>query len=243
MLIFWCAGMPTLLDTKEQFAVAGMMVDEALDLPNAIMLGHIANGNLFFSSWGALIVSLILFTSHCETFFERKDDKHLYHWVGFTVSGLVVMCRTGKFWANWCDGSTDTKQCSRTLFGLILGLLSFAVGMALIAVNLELALAQLISVLFLVAWCFAAAYLTYDEGPGVPVGTLYFGVWFALLFSLAVAAPAILQFFHKILPARAATTEETPAAEGEGEVATKDAPTDEKAGAVEVEEEEVAETA
>jgi len=221
VLAFWCAGLPTLMDRKHDIAV-----------PNF-------NANLFFSGWGALIVSLLLATRHFELYFKREDDKHLYHWVGFSTSGLVVMCDTARLWKTDCEDAEDSGFCDRTIFGLVLGVISFLVGISIAWVQIRLVLAQIISMAFLVAWCFGVAYLTFDQGPGTDVGTIYFASWLSLLFTVFIAAPAILEKVHSFLGPE--TTEASP-------VTTEAAPMkeevpDTKAGGEEAEEEEIAETA
>jgi hypothetical protein len=232
VLAMWCASLPYLMDGDHRFAV--LEGDFA----------GISNGNIFFSSWGALIFSLLLATSHFEIYYDRADeDKHLYHWVGFTTASLVVMCSTARYFNRVCSDVEleDEPTCSRAAFGLVLGAISTVVGISITWVDITLVYTQMTSVIFLVAWCFAAAYLTFDEGPGVAIGTLYFATWFGLLFILFIAASAILEMFHKILDS--APAEETPPVEGDAAVSKDNEVVDTKMGDEEVEEEEVAETA
>jgi hypothetical protein len=230
VLAFWCAGLPALMDYENQFAMGGSLQSS------------ISNGNLFFASWGALIVSLMLATSHFQVHYNRHDDKHLFHWVGFAASGLAVMCSTSRFWSNFCtDSGTDTEICARTAFGLVLGAVSFVVGGSIAWIHLDLFYAQLVSIVFVIAWCFGVSYLTFDQGPAVPLGSLYFGTWFSLLFALAVAGPGVLTMIHKVT----GTTEETTEGGNSESVDAKNGGVATKDGAVgeDAEEEEVHESA
>jgi len=226
VLIMWCAGLPTLMDWKHH------------DLATAYM--SFLNANVFFSGWASLIVVMILATKHFEIMFQREDDKHLYHWVGFATAGIILMADTSRYWRDDCKDVEDDKTCSRTMFGFILGAFSFFVGMAMAGLKVPLRLAQYTSMVFVMAWCFGVAYITFDEGPGAGVGTIYFASWAALLFALGIASPALLEMVHNMIEA----TSTQPITEGEVDVpATKDAPADGKGAGEEVEEEEVAESA
>ena len=221
----WCAGLPTLMDWKHHdFAV--------------IYYVSTLNANIFFSGWASLIVAMILATKHFEIRFNREDDKHLYHWVGFATAGIIMMADSARYWRDDCKDVEDDKTCNRTMFGYILGALSFIVGMVMAGAKITLRRAQYVSMVFVVAWCFGVAYITYDEGPGTGVGTIYFASWAALLFALCIASPALLEIVHNAL--EAAPT--PPATEGEADVAaaTKEAPAADKAAGEDVEEEEVA---
>lgn len=224
VLAMWCAGLPTLMDWKHhQLAVAAYV--------------GFLNANIFFSAWAALIVAMILATRHFELMLKREDQKHLYHWVGFATAGIIMMSDTARFWRDDCKDVDDDKTCNRTMFGFILGAISFVVGMSMAGLKVPLRLAQYTSMVFVMAWCFGVAYLTFDEGPGAGVGTIYFASWAALLFGLCIASPALLEMVHNMLDAV------SPQPVTEGEVETKEAVVEGKGAGEDVEEEEVAETA
>lgn len=156
------------------------------------------NGNVFFSSWGALIISLVLCTSQFKTFCNRRDDEHIFQWVGFAVSGIVVMSRLSRFYNDSCD-DTVRASCARSVFGLVLGLVSFIVGISIVAFRVGGVVAESISSAFVVAWCFGVAYLTFGQGsPGALVGTLYFATWLSLFLALSIATPALHERCHSL---------------------------------------------
>jgi len=208
--------------------------------------GRIYDGNLFFSSWGCLIVSLTMAISHYEIFVERPSNerpkKYLYEWFGFTIAALVVMSETSRDYKDYCV-ATDNKYCRRAVFGIVLGAVSAFFGLGMTFIKMERAIIhQMISFLFLVAWAFAAAYITFNGGPGVAVGVLYFSTWAALIFCLLVNTPTLFELWNKMLGKEPTPEAETPFPTVEGG-AGKDAQTNIKVQGVEVEEEEVAETA
>ena len=178
----WCAGLPTFLD--EEDALAGS--DEG-----------IVNGNIFFSSWGAFITAMLLATSLFQKFFARQDDKTLFHWVGFGTATCIVMARASRFWQdNNCETTGDSdSSCKRTMFAIVLGVISGLICCGLIMLRVRI-VEQIGSIFLLAAWCFAAGYITFDQGPGTAVGTLYFSTWAALFFALNVAALSVKELFE-----------------------------------------------
>jgi hypothetical protein len=226
ILALWCAGLPTLMDEEHQLAMA--------DQDQYRLVGNV---NLFFSSWGALIVCLMVLVRHFELYAKRSDDRHLYKWAGLAVAGLVVLSDTARYFkTEECGSLDDNATCRRTLFGLVLGAVSFVFGGSSALVRLDGGLSKLSSGFFLIAWCFGIAYLTYGDGPAVYVSPMYFAIWAAFCFSLSMAAPA----FFELLVGQKETTDvsasqEQAAAEGDAVAAASKTKTGE-----EVEEEEVA---
>ncbi len=202
--------------------------------------GTIWNANIFFSAWGSLVVALILVTRHFELYFEREDDKHLYHWVGFATAGLIIFSDTIRFWKTYdCKDMSEYLEenpiCNRTIFGLVLGAVSCVVGLVMALFQIPLVFAQVTAAIMFVAWCCGISYLTFDEGPAISAGVMYFASWASLLFALAVVAPALLEMVHNLLgrntePSQAVTDT----------VPAKVEATDIKVGSYDVEEEEVA---
>lgn len=244
VLAMWCAGLPTLMEHNPEDAVD--------DVYFAVLGAHILNSNMFFSAWGALIASLLLATRHYELYFKREDEKHLYHWVGFATAGLITMCETAIFWKDAdCRDSEGVDVCNRSISGFILGAISCLVGFTIVLGKVRVELAQLVSGVMLVVWCIGVAYLTYNDGPGINVGIVYFASWACLLFVLAIATPACLEASHKFFAV--STTQPTTTEQGDTapmkddvvkEEVTKDEVVDTKAAGEEVEEvEEIAETA
>jgi putative Mn2+ efflux pump MntP len=171
----WCAALPTFFNEEDALAVC----------------------NIFFSSWGAFITAMLLATSLFQKFFERHDDKNLFHWVGFGTAAVIVMASASRFWQeNNCENADDSDStCKRTMFAIVLGAISGLVGFGLVMLRVRI-VEQIGSIFLLAVWCFAAGYITYDQGPGNAVGTLYFSTWAALFFALNVAAVSIKELFE-----------------------------------------------
>jgi hypothetical protein len=193
VLALWCAVLPTMLDGEHGLSVDG---------------GWILNANLFFSSWGAFIMAMMLGTSHFQKLFGRADDKNLWHWVGFMTAGFIAMASASRIWKDDCESMDDNETCKCTLFAVILGVISGISGLILVLVPIKM-VGQVWSFFLLAAWCFAAGYVTFEQGPGTMMGTLYFSTWASVFFSLNVAATSV----HEFIGTGTDTTEEVDAAE------------------------------
>jgi hypothetical protein len=178
VLGFWCAGLPALMDFENNFAV---------NLPD----GRVLNANLFFSSWGSFTWSMLLLSNHLQVMWNKQDHKHMFHWVGFATSGLVVLSYSTLIWQDLCEDVIDDNTCDRTFFGLVLGAVSGFFGYLMVVFELPLMWERWLSIMFLAAWSVGVAYLTFDSGPATNTGSLFFGVWLAFLFILQIAVPTI----------------------------------------------------
>lgn len=227
VLAMWSAGLPKLMDGKEFFALAQDIDFSGNIQPTRPML---VNANLFFSSWGALIMSLYMALHRFEAYAKREDDKFMYKWAGLGFAGLVVLCDSARFFKDLsCSDLDDNETCNRTIFGIVLGAVTFIFGGTSALVTLEPYLSNLAAGVFVVAWCFGVAYLTFNEGPALQVGTQYFAIWAALMFALYMAAPGFFELFVK---EEEATSEDAAAG-------TKDVPAAGDKNGEEAEEEEV----
>jgi hypothetical protein len=216
----WCAGLPTILDHKHVFAVWD---DE------------IAVHNMFFASWGALIVSLMLFTKHFRRIIGREEDKNVHHWIGLCVAGLVVLGESSRIYKDSCKDSIDNDFCRRNVFGLVLGGATFIISGAAAVFPMSAVLEQGGALFLFVAWCFGFAYLTFETGTAVTVGSIYFAIWAAVFFSMSMVAPALFDYVQTM---KDTTTTTPPAAETVPD--KSDVVLDPKTGGAEIEEEEIA---
>jgi hypothetical protein len=110
------------------------------------------------------------------------------------------------------------RFCNRTMFAVVLGVLSGVFGVGFCFLRLKIA-DRIGSAIFLIAWSCAIAYVTYDGssyystgvGPGTHAGTLYFATWTCFIVSLKMTSKLLIEFF--LIPA--ASEEDTIPQEGE----------------------------
>jgi hypothetical protein len=129
------------------------------------------------------------------------------HWIGFGTATLIVMTNAVMYWRDNCESKDDSNMCHRDLFAFVLGAVSGLFALAFMAFNHE-RLEQVTSIFLTAAWCFAIAYLTFDDGPAKYVGTFYFSVWFSFMFSFWMAVHSIVTLYSGV-----SGTDDTPAPE------------------------------
>lgn len=216
VLAMWAAGLPTFMDGDNMFAVEGT---------------EIINGNLFFSTWGGFIMAMMLMTSHLKRTWNREDDTTVLPWIGLGTASWIVMATTARFWKANCEDIEDNATCRRTVFGIVLALISIFIGFGQAWFKIQM-VEQLLSVVVAIAWCFGVAYMTFDSGPATSIGTMYFATWAALFFVLIPASASVLALSENT--SSTTTTEPAPTSTTEGK-----AEVDAKAGSDDKEEEEV----
>lgn len=184
--IFWCAALPFLMEEGNMFAMGE---------------GLIMNPNVYFSGWFSFIMAVMLITSHLQIYSGFEHHQTFFTWSGFSFSCLVVLSASISFWQDTCDALEDSKVCSRTMFGVVLGALSVIFGIAMMFQNDKFA--ELYgSIVLLIAWCFGISYITFDDGPGTFIGTLYFSTWFCMFCTFFVASGSFRTWWADRLAAR-----------------------------------------
>ena len=139
-------------------------------------------------------------------------------WAALAAAGVVIMGSAASCYDARChynradegegDGGGDggdgpNAYCRRSAFGVAAGITGCAVGLAIVATRLACStgsggdgrivfVAECLSGLcLLILHCFAVAYLTGEEGPGAPLGNLYYSTWAAFGLALYVAASCL----------------------------------------------------
>jgi hypothetical protein len=182
-LVMWSAGLPNINNSESSLAIGED--------------GKIMNYNLFFSSWLAFITSMMLFADlFPSTFMKDRISTFTNHWMGFGTASLIVLTNAVWYWRDHCNSVDDNHMCHRDLFAFVLGAVSGLIAIAFFMFPFEM-LEQAFTLLFCAAWCFAIAYLTFDDGPATDIGAFYFSVWFSFMFSLWMAVHSIATVYGK----------------------------------------------
>jgi hypothetical protein len=177
----WSSAMNTLLDPNQELSVSKSRV--------------ILDANLFFSSWGAFVIALMLVTQCYKHIFEVSGN-HTLVWVAFATSSFISMSSAGRKWQDEDCGNREfaySDYCQRSSFAVILGLVSGVVGVAMV-LSTNRTVMQATSIALLAAWCVGVAKTTYNDGPGKDVSVLYFSTWTSLSLALHMASMAMRDF-------------------------------------------------
>lgn len=188
--------------------------------------GSIAYGNQYYFSWVSLFTMLYLTQFLIERKFGinvtdtmRMRSKSFSYWVALVFCSIVVMGSSSEYYGRNCSGKGGNKPqpfCSRTAFGISVGLvgLVFASGIVAMKIMHGVAASYLIEVGFAM-WLFIlylleVGFVTDNQGPGAPLGNLYYFSWISFLLTVAIGNAChedYLEAQHPHVHEQVATTE------------------------------------
>ena len=214
LVIFWSAGLPTIMNPAHSIAVA-----RTDDTAGGTV---VSNANLYFFAWFALGAVTVLAAGIIQETWgiglSRTTPTKAARWYGLTASALVVLCSAARaFHTSGCnggDGNVDDDDalavtidilesalqqslgggefCRRSAFGVAVGVLGF-LGSALVTgmiqmTHLTLRAETIITAVQLMWWCFGVGYITFEPSPGATIGNLYFATWISFSMSVILFA-------------------------------------------------------
>mmetsp|Transcript_6786 Transcript_6786/g.10645 ORF Transcript_6786/g.10645 Transcript_6786/m.10645 type:complete len:314 (+) Transcript_6786:81-1022(+) len=175
---FWAATVSVVAN-----ASTGLAVDANKD-------NTIVNGNLYYFSWAGFVTSILLVVSYLRGVFGvdlvgevKNRAARLTLWGGFLACQLVVMGASANIFDKDCaNEDTSSSYCKRTKFGISLGAIGTTFALVVVAMKMLTSIAPFVveGVLALVLCImngFGVAFLTSAQGPGSPIGNLYYFSW------------------------------------------------------------------
>lgn len=201
LVIFWCAGLPTIMNPSREIAVSGF-----------IQASFVSNANLYFFSWVSFICMLFVFGNFTQEYTGRDVVSEITpkqsKWMGLLASSLVMLAASADIHrVSNCAANLDRAFCSRNAYAISLGVLGalFSMGMLYMAnsgkltIMIEFGVASITFILM----TFGVAYITFGSGPGTTIGNLYFATWIAFCISVFLA----FQSFREFMESRTQDTE------------------------------------
>jgi hypothetical protein len=179
--------------------------------------GAVRNHNMFFASWGALIITLMLLTKHFRRLMKFEGrHKNMAHWMGICAASLAVMSESCRLFNEKCHDDWSNNEdhfCCRNVFGLILGAMTFVIAGTAACIPMPAVVENCASFVLFVAWWCAFSYLTFEDGTAVTPGTIYFSIWAILFFAMNMVVPLVYGMFDVFAPPDEETSgdEEAPA--------------------------------
>mmetsp|Transcript_18327 Transcript_18327/g.26901 ORF Transcript_18327/g.26901 Transcript_18327/m.26901 type:complete len:330 (+) Transcript_18327:119-1108(+) len=184
LVAFWAATVSIISDSKH-----GLAVDVS---------GAVSNGNLYYFSWAGFICAVTITVSYLRSAFHvdvageiRSRSARLTTWSALLACSLVVMGSSANIFDNDCNVSDDevfrgNTYCNRTKWGLALGLVATVLSLLVVGMKIATAKAPFLleaglSIVLLIMYAFGVAYITSQQGPGAPLGNLYYFTWGAFL--------------------------------------------------------------
>lgn len=172
----------------------------ALDENNGII-----NGNIYYFSWAGFVCSVTLLVSYLRSAFHvditgemKNRSARLSYWSALLAASLVVMGASASIYDEECanGGVGSIVKCRRTKFGIGLGAAGTIMSLAIVGMKIATARAPflieaLFSFLLLICNAFGVSYITSHQGPGAPLGNLYYFSWIAFLSTFMLCASCL----------------------------------------------------
>ena len=193
------------LTTKvEGFTIIISVTVWILAIPVAMAPNHglamsqsiIVDANLYFASWLAFCCSLAMLGSFGGRLGDDSAMGYMTkYWLCLFLASMITMAAALRlFRDNEACSTIETKQCDNLRMGIALSIVSAVVtGIILIFAfflktkTLSSAILLVASILVLAIWSVLVTFLTFKNGPGSRVGTLFFGTWISCILSLYLA--------------------------------------------------------
>ncbi|VEU41198.1 unnamed protein product [Pseudo-nitzschia multistriata] len=189
---FWSATVAVVAN-----AATGLAVDASMD-------NTIVNGNLYYFSWAGFVTSILLIIEYLRGVFGvdvygtvRNRAARLTLWAGLLACQLVVLGASANIFDTDCTDfngyAPESAYCKRTKYGLSLGVIGTLFSLVIVAMKMLTTVAPVVVegvlafVLCIMNGC-GVAFLTSAEGPGSPIGNLYYFSWFSWLVSFVLLA-------------------------------------------------------
>jgi hypothetical protein len=145
----------------------------------------------YYFSWAGFVTSILLLVNYLRGVFGvdlvgevKNRSARLTLWAAFLAGQLVVMGASANIFDKDCaSGTSDVSSayCSRTKFGISVGAVGTAFALVVVGMKMMTSIAPFVVegvlALFLcILNGFGVAFITSAEGPGSPIGNLYYFV-------------------------------------------------------------------
>eukprot|EP00566_Odontella_aurita_P020125 CAMPEP_0113544894 /NCGR_PEP_ID=MMETSP0015_2-20120614/10956_1 /TAXON_ID=2838 /ORGANISM="Odontella" /LENGTH=293 /DNA_ID=CAMNT_0000445193 /DNA_START=364 /DNA_END=1245 /DNA_ORIENTATION=+ /assembly_acc=CAM_ASM_000160 len=167
-------------------------------------LNGITNGNIYYFSWAGFICSITLLVSYLRSAFSvdlageiKNRSARLQYWSLYLAASLVVMGSSANIFDEDCSSGIQSKSyCRRTKFGIAMGAAGTVMSLVIVAMKIATAKAPflieaLFAFLLMVCGGFEVAFVTSHQGPGAPLGNLYYFSWIAFLSTFMLFASCL----------------------------------------------------
>lgn len=204
-LAMWCAVFPAIMNPDNNMAIT-----------ESFGMQRVSSPNIYFFSWGALMMSLFALSGFLREQFMNKSEAaeekpcafKFNSWVTLAMTSFVVMFAASRqFKAMNCTSDQEgdaEKICRRTAFALSLGAISgiFAslYTVAELFLKTPMFVESFFSVLALAAWCFGVGWITFgnEKSPAPVIGNLYFFTWASFAATLGLTSSSLFELYSEL---------------------------------------------
>ncbi len=185
-----------ILSTALVAVVSGPERGLAVDKYGAVFIG-----NMYYGAWAGFANGVFLLSSFIESMYGinvgrtmKERSSSFTYWTALLVSSLIVMGSAADTYNRNCDVPADEKQqpyCSRSVLAVSIGTIGVILSLIVVSFKISAGAAPflmevgMIIVLFLL-YVFEIAYVTDIQGPGSPLGNLYYFSWISFFLTFMV---------------------------------------------------------
>lgn len=184
--------------------------------------GTVANANLYYFSWAGFVCSITLSVSYLKSAFDvdipgeiRTRSARLNLWSGLLATSIVVAGSSSTIFSATCSELKGSAFCSRTVFAIVLGVLTAVMSLYVVGVKIATSKAPFMveavfSFISFILYVFGVGFITSSFGPGAPLGNLYYFTWLSFFLSFMLAASC----FEDYQTARNVTAQQSQGVDG-----------------------------
>ena len=208
---FWAATVSVVSNASN-----GLAVDSDKD-------NTIVNGNLYYFSWAGFVTAVMLCVAYLRSVFGvdlageiKNRSARLTVWSGLLACQLVVMGASANIFDKDCsNGVQSDAYCARTKYGISLGAIGTMLALGIVAMKMLTAIAPfvvegLLSIILCIMNGFGVAFITSAQGPGSPIGNLYYFTWLSFLVTIVLVAKCYEDYANISVADSGAEGEEDP---------------------------------
>jgi len=196
----WAGALPIIMDPAN--GLAQMYVGKS-EGDSADYQATISNANLYFTSWGSGVCSLIVLSMYVK---ERLGGTggmgmgYTSKWYLLMLASVIVVIESMRFKNQVCEipNGTEDVTCGRNLYGLSTGIVGLVVSFLISlfsSLGRDSALITTVAgFVMAVLYTLCAGLLTFDNGPATYVGNHYFSAWAGFFISFAVFGSVLKEF-------------------------------------------------
>jgi hypothetical protein len=123
----------------------------------------------------------------------KNRAARLTTWSGLLACQLVVMGSSANIFDKDCSQSESDAFCARTKYGISLGAIGTILALGVVAMKMVTAIAPFVvegclAIVLCIMNGFGVTFLTSAQGPGSPIGNLYYFTWLSFISSIVLVA-------------------------------------------------------
>lgn len=163
--------------------------------------GAVFIGNMYYFAWIGLFNVVSILSSFLESAYGldvaysmRSKSSSFTYWSGLLAASIIVMSTSADIYNRNCLVANEEKRqpfCSRSVIAVTIGTLGTLFSLAILTMKISLGAAPFLveiglGFLLFILYIVEIAHVTDVEGPGEPLGNLYYFSWISFLLTLGV---------------------------------------------------------